>query len=92
MHQAILAPRDTTICSPAEMTSMVEGSFEDAVRTASSSVECFQFLNNGFKRMRIAYEWNSDDSPKSIIHRVDEMQRVWWKKHRIACEKSRRSV
>ena len=54
------------------MTSMVEGSFEDAVRTASSRVECFEFLNHGFKRMRIAFEWNND-SPKSIIHRVDEM-------------------
>lgn len=73
MHPSILPPKDTTICSAEEMTRMVEGSFDEAVQVASSRAVCFQFLHNGFKRMRILHEWNPTDSPELIMERVDDV-------------------
>ena len=61
------------ICTPGEMTRMVEGSFEQTVEIASNNIACFQFLRGEYSHMRVLHEWNAHESPEAIMSRVQAM-------------------
>ena len=74
MSHVILPPRDSTICSLDEMTRMVEGPFEEAVRIAlRAKRRVFSFYTTGSNACEFYESGTLDDSPETIMARVDDM-------------------